>query len=83
MTKQAALKCKEIGPILAAYHTKMDPPTIITTITTTTHDKTELANTSDLSDTHYTNHTNKSDNDTDSDMNIEMDWQVVEWVVDE
>jgi hypothetical protein len=33
MTKQAALEHKEIGPILAAQHTKMDPPTITTTTT--------------------------------------------------
>jgi hypothetical protein len=70
MTEQAALEHKEIGPILAAQHTKMDLPTIITTTTTTTHDETESANTSDLPDTHYTSYTNESNNDTDSDTNI-------------
>jgi hypothetical protein len=70
MTKQAALEHKEIGPILAAQHTKMDPPPITTTTIITTHDETESANTNDLPDTHYTSHTNESDNNTDSDTNI-------------
>jgi hypothetical protein len=71
MTKQAASEHKEIGSILATQYTKMDPPTITTITTTTTHDETESANTSDLPDTHYTSHLNKSDNDTNSDTNID------------
>jgi hypothetical protein len=66
-----ALKHKEIGPILAAQHTKIDLPTITTITTTTTHNKIESTDTSNLPDTHYTSHTNESDNDTDSDMNID------------
>jgi hypothetical protein len=58
MTEQVVLEHKEIGPILAAQHTKMDSPTITTTTTTTTHDKIESTDTSDLPDTHYTSHTN-------------------------
>jgi hypothetical protein len=70
MTEYVTLEHKEIGPILAAYHTKIDPPTITTTTTTTTNDETESANTSNLFDIHYTSYTNESDNNTDSDTNI-------------
>jgi hypothetical protein len=74
MTEQAALEHKEIGSILAAQHTKIDPPTITTTTTTTTHNETESADTSDLPDTHYTSHTNESNNDdTNIDTNNTMD----------
>jgi type I site-specific restriction endonuclease len=71
MIEQAALEHKEIVPILAAQHTKIDLPIITTTTTTTTHDETESANTSDLPDTHYTSHTNESNNNTDSNTNID------------